>query len=287
MKIKTALLVSCLFVLCYGNLHAQFFKKLKDRAKQAAEETVMRKTEEKASQETDKAFEKVFDIDLKGGGKSLDPSVLPVSYQFDWEYTLKMENKKGSVLMQYFLNENTDAFASKPSMEVSKAMGNMTMIMDLKLGTNTILTERNGTKSGMVMELPKDIAQVNEEMTEEINNYTYKEIGTKEILGHTCQGFEMENEDYKVVAYMMLDAPVTFNGMGANPKLLPKGLDPKWLEKAENSLMMEMQFTHKKKRKLSGTMTCVVFEEKPLEINLSEYDFRFQQAQQPETTDDY
>ncbi|WP_055395193.1 OmpA family protein [Flagellimonas eckloniae] len=60
MKSKLTLIITCLFFLGHTSSNAQFFKKLKERAKQAAEETVSRKTEEKTSEALDSLIEKPF-----------------------------------------------------------------------------------------------------------------------------------------------------------------------------------------------------------------------------------
>ena len=109
-----------------------------------------------------------------------------------------------------------------------------------------------------------------------LSDYEFKEIGTKKILGFTCQGFQMENEDNKMTVYVAFDAPVSFNNMysGNNSKQMPKGFDPKWLEKmGDNSLVMEMDFQNKKKPKESTKMTCVALEKEPLHIDVSKYEF--------------
>ncbi|WP_350293322.1 OmpA family protein [uncultured Croceitalea sp.] len=60
MKIKITLLLGCILLLGINTSNAQIFKKIKDRAKQAAEETVTRKTEEKTAEAIDSLIEKPF-----------------------------------------------------------------------------------------------------------------------------------------------------------------------------------------------------------------------------------
>lgn len=138
-----------------------------------------------------------------------------------------------------------------------------------------------GQKTGTVMSNP-DIAEASSQESD-MGDYEFKEIGTKEILGYTCQGFQMESDDTKMTMYVAFDIPVSFDNMysGNNAKQLPKGFDPKWLDKiGDNSLMMEMDFVNKKKSKQSAKMTCVALENEPLTVNISEYDFGFQEALQ-------
>ncbi|MFD2588892.1 hypothetical protein ACFSQJ_18345 [Croceitalea marina] len=60
------LLVFLILLSGFQSVNAQFFKKLKDRAKEAAERTVEIKVEEKAEQKTDQAIDSIFSI---GNGK--------------------------------------------------------------------------------------------------------------------------------------------------------------------------------------------------------------------------
>jgi hypothetical protein len=262
----------------------QFLKKIAKRAEKAAERAVLSKTEEEASKKTDQALDKVFDMDfgtMGMDGSNVDPSILPSSYEFDWRYTLKMSHKKGDMKFHYFLSEDGEAFGSKPELEQGATpFGNMLMVMDPSLETTTILMDNSGQKTGTVMSNPDIVEAVSEES--DMGDHEIKEIGTKEILGYTCQGFQMENEEVKMTMYVAM-APVSFNNMysGNNAKQLPKGFDPKWLDKiGNNSLMMELDFQNKKKFNQSARMTCVALEKEPMAINISEYDFSFQESMQ-------
>ena len=281
MKTKTILLAILLFMGTMVN--GQFLKKLGKRVEKAAERTVLNKTEQEASKKTDKAMDKVFNMEIGPmGGKQVDPSTLPAFYEFDWRYTLQMSHKKGDMKFHYFLSEDGGAFGSKPELaQGGNPMGNMLMVMDPILATTTILMDNGGQKTGTVMSNP-DVAEAASQESD-MGDYEFREIGTKEILGYTCQGFQVENEDMKMIMYVAFDTPVSFNNMysGSNAKQLPKGFDPKWLDKiGDNSLMMEMDFVDKKKSKRSAKMTCVALDKEPLIINIAEYDFIFQEAMQ-------
>ncbi len=69
MKIKSILLLGCFLFLGTAGTHAQFFKKLKDRAKEAAEEAVVRKTEEKTIEKTEQAIDTLLNQTKKIGKK--------------------------------------------------------------------------------------------------------------------------------------------------------------------------------------------------------------------------
>ncbi len=56
-------------------------------------------------------------------------------------------------------------------------------------------------------------------------------------------------------------------------KTTPEGFDPKWLEKAENSIVMETEMIHKKRTKYNTKMTCVALEKAPKTLVVSDYEF--------------
>ena len=273
---KNSKLIIILFLLVGMNAQAQFFKKIAKSAERAAERTVLNKTEQKTAEKTDKALDDILNMDLGTmGGSNVDPSTLPKSYEFDWRYTLQMSHEKGDMKFHYFLSEDGGAFGSRPEMaQGGTVMGNMLMVIDPTLSITTILMDNGGRKTGTVMSNPDIVNEASQES--DLSDYELKEIGTKKILGFTCQGFEMESEDHRMTMYVAFDAPVSFNSMysGNNSKQMPKGFDPKWLEKmGDNSLMMEMDFHNKKKSKESTKMTCVALEKEPLQIDVSQYEF--------------
>jgi len=64
MKTRTVVLLIT-FVMLGTGLHAQFWKKLGQRAADAAEETVMRKVEDKTMEKTEKTMDTILNADQK------------------------------------------------------------------------------------------------------------------------------------------------------------------------------------------------------------------------------
>ncbi len=261
-------------LLCYSQqAEAQFFKQLKKRAEKAAEEAILRKAEQKAAQTAEKGMDKIFNLDFSK--KSMDPSVLPASYDFEWKYKLQMKAKQGDFDMAYYLKPGANYFGSKPEFK-GKMIGNgMFMVMDEGIKTMTIFMNTDGKKSGHIVPSMTDQVVDEADESELMSDMNYKELGTKTILGYECQGFQIENSEMKMIMYVTFDAPVSFNQVygGTNSKALPNGFDPKWLKGADNSLMMEMTFINKKKKKNNATMTCVELVNEPTSIVVSEYEF--------------
>jgi hypothetical protein len=158
----------------------------------------------------------------------------------------------------------------------------MLMVFDEELDIMAIFMETEDGKSGTLLKSP---ISNNKNMEDEVNDamdeaafaleeYTFTELGTKTILGYECQGFQMENDEMKMIMYMALDAPVSFNQIyGDHMKTTPEGFDPKWLEKAENSIVMEMEMINKKRSKYNTKMTCVALEKSPKTLVVSDYEF--------------
>ena len=271
------------FLLLVSQLsHGQFLKKLKDRAAQAVEDVVVRKTADKAAQMAGKSMDKIFDIDFSAD--QVDPSTLPNNYDFEWKYTLQMKHEKGNMNMTYYLKPKAKYFASQPEIEHNQMANGMFMIFDDELDIMVILMENEDSKSGFALKNPSIAIEDDSEANDmaSLEDYTFTELDTKTILGYECQGFQMENDDMKMTMYVALDAPVSFNQVyGGHLKNKPKGFDPKWMKKSENSIVMEMDMVSKKKKKFSAKMTCVALEKMTKTITISDYEFMDGRAMKP------
>jgi hypothetical protein len=123
MKTLKTIFCTLIFLITTTTTQAQFFKKLQKKA----EEKIAREAERRAQRRVDKKIDKVYDeaedkIDGKGNPKKNKQTKnvnLPASYNFEWEYALKMESKetrkKGMYCMKiiYSLNPNSTAFGYK------------------------------------------------------------------------------------------------------------------------------------------------------------------------------
>lgn len=273
MKTLKPLLLTLILLFVGSTTQAQFLKKLKKKAEQAIEDVVVKKTADKAAEMAGKSMDKIFDIDF--GGAQADPSILPENYNFEYKYTMQMTHKKGTMNMTYYLTPGAKYFGSQPELEDNPMANGMLMVFDEELGIMAIFMETEDGKSGTLLKNQSvDIDDMAEQQATNMEDYTFTELGTKTILGYECQGFQMENDDIKMTMYMATDSPVSFNQVyGGHMKATPKGFDPKWLEKADNSIVMEMDMVNKKKKKYSAKMTCVALEESPKSIVISDYEF--------------
>ena len=157
--------------------------------------------------------------------------------------------------------------------ETRKAGGKVLMVLDFKLEAMVMFNEYGGQKMAMLTKL-KDPS--NKKITDKDRNYTYKEVGTKTILGFECYGIEIENKNSFVTLWFTLDAPVNFSAFFAfSSEAAPKGFsDPQLFDVLKDeALLMEMQMINKKKTNQKMIMTAISLEEKKTEIHKKDYQF--------------
>jgi hypothetical protein len=293
MKAKYILLfIFCLAIGQFGE--AQILKKIKKKAEHAAERTILRKTDEKVSEKTDKTIDGVAggrenksDSTVTSqqnkksanprnnsmmGGQGNDTGQIPDKYEFNWEVkTLLTSDKNQTAEFNYLINDDvTDYFGLEMSSEELKGQGKMYMVMDNKLQKNIMFMDMNGQRMGQIHKMPEFKEGKGK------SDMSYKEIGTKKILGFTCYGIEVEDQSYKGQIFFTLDAPINFSALFAmaNNKSAPKGFDPALLQVLkEDALMMEMTMTHKTKSKDSFTMRVVSIEQKNMDLAKKDYQF--------------
>lgn len=304
-----------------SNTEAQFLKKLKQRVKDATEESAIMKVEEKTSEKTGELIDKTFDKTLdklfggkkkkgntngnddgetysddmydndseasEGGGMSklqemmnsaqnmgsVDFSNLPKSYDFGWKYVMniKIEDKE-EMQMTYYLQPNEDYMGMKMDLSKNKAAANMFMVVDNAREFGIMLMDVDNTKYASIVSTPTnnyDYDLNNENLG---SNFSFKEIGSKNILGYNCKGFRMEDVDSIVIMYLTTDAGVVFNKIfKADGNSAPSGFDPSWLKQAENGVILEMEFINKSFDDKTTKMYCTELAKESFTIKLSDY----------------
>lgn len=202
------------------------------------------------------------------GSKKKD-SKMPETYQFQWKFKTLMKTANNEEMdMTYLINPESDYFGMQIASKEYQQMGFMCIVMDPKLNKLTTFMSANGQKMSMQSSPQKAKNKKGKEP-----KMSFKEIGTKTILGYKCYGIEVENADYIGTMYFTLDAPVSFSALFAySKKNTPKGFDPALMEVLEDdALLMEMNFENKKKKNQSFTMTAISLEEKETTIKTKEY----------------
>jgi hypothetical protein len=274
-----------LFCLLNANVvNAQFLERLNKRVQRSAENAAISHAEKIAAEKAEEAIEKgiskglesFFEAQLNGldsiSVKSVAPSELPDQYEFEWMYTLQMQTNDGLMNIDYFLKPEASYFGAKPELDLTQTTEYIFMVVDIQRNINTIFMESNGTKMAMPSSVPLD-TDFDSNDVDNSDNFTFTEIGTKTILGYNCQGYKMENDDSITKIYVTKDAPVSFTQLFiGNNKNIPQGFDPKWLDKIDDSLIMEMEHTDKNESNTT-TMKCILLNKNAFTISKSEYQF--------------
>ena len=254
------------FIAAVGttNVNGQFLKDLKNRTVERSKDVVLGKTVEKAADKTGQAMDKILNPDfsrlMKPGGKKVDMSNVPDTYNFNYRYAMKMTTREGAIDIDYYLSK------TEPYMGVKMNMG-MEMFMVFDEGNKIMFTKVNGMATATKMDLN---SEVNQEDLNIYNDYTFKELPNRQFLDYDCVGREMENDDYKFTIYIAPDMEAGFGTMFKSEHAnIPPAMQ-KFAGEYENGLMMYMEMVDKKSKKkknTSATMECVAFEPNEMVLN--------------------
>ncbi len=276
MKTIKILLLMLFIVGMSNDANAQFFKKMKKKIQNAVENTVLKKTSDKAADETGKAIDKMFDIDfgenspMMTGGLMGSMEDIPASYEFDWIYKLEMESKQvkmsdSALYITYYLKKDVPYWGAKFEMGQNQ---NMLIVYDAPTDQIIMFMDQKGKKVAMANKMPNIDSKENKES----EDFSITKISGKEILGYSCDGFKMENDEYEFISYVTFETEVGLGDIYGKSKYMPKNFDSSWLKKGDNDgLMLEMQMVDKNKPKNNMTMKCVNLEEQPFSINTTNY----------------
>lgn len=266
---KLLIPILCL-IFAIPSAEAQFLKNLKKKVQQKVENTVTDNISDKAAAEADNSLNKMWEMNADQmsfpmGSERVDPSLIPDTYNFDWEYTLSMETAEGDMDMTYHLKENAPYFGIRMPQSPQ-----MFMVMDTEKDLMLMFLDSEGNKMLTGTKLNTE-ALNDSELDNPYEDAEIKQIGTKEILGYSCQGYQTETEEYVFDFYITDEAEISFNEIyKANQKQAPKGFNPDWLKEG-TGLMMHMEMKDKKDPAKNMTMTCTNLEKKDFAISKAGY----------------
>ncbi len=226
-----------LLMLCLGHTtHAQFFKRLKKKAENAAARTIERKVENKTAETTDKAIDSLFTGD-KGNKKEreasaevegestvsermdgmqtfpTDTETVPPSnevYEFHIEVDMEMTTTEGEVFpITYLMNENSNYFGMKANLDAysgGDVQGSSVIVMD---GENV----RVFVDSPMMkMQMNQSIADQKGNQIPQMDDFDFtkptKTGNTKTILGYTCDEYTLEADGNQITFWAAPDVTV-------------------------------------------------------------------------------
>jgi len=264
---------------------AQLLKKLGERAEKAAERTILNRTDKEVSKGTDKAIDGVLKGDKKkkkaesqaeeepAKKQSILPSFLggnlddvPDAYTFSYRATMKIISDKDEMDMLYWLEPEAPYFGS----QLLNDNGNQITVMDMENQGMVVFMDNGKQKMAMRMKgnqqlIEKYIQQAADE--ESADEMQLEAIGSKEILGYTCKGYQVETADGIAKIWVTDEAPVESIAGLLDAKHMPDGAIPFGSE----ALFMEMEYIPKKKKKDQFRMECTELKAVALTIKKADY----------------
>ena len=199
---------------------------------------------------------------------------LPATYEFDWEYKLKMDmtNQKQDPLdLIMLLKKGTNYQGVTVKNPQTGGLDEATMVFDLDMNALVMFVESGGSKFLQIH--PMQDANGGTELGD-MDNLQIRELPDKTIMGYISKGIEMENDKYIVQVYHTTQAPIEmanlFNFSGAKNMNIPD-IDPRLVKQFSEGLVTEMRYTDKKKAKNNLLLTAQSLEQKKTSLNKNEY----------------
>lgn len=301
MKRKVVVMLMCCLAISYS-AEAQFFKKLKKKAENAVERTIMNRTDEEVSKGTDNAIDSI----TKGGKgkknapknigeteKNLDSTKqqnqakeaamqkkmaglfggsdlkgVPDVYEFSYKATMKITTQKDVSDIHYWMEPGQRYFGNwhkegEMSSITVMDMGNQTMVMFTDDGKQKMAMKMPSSKK-TIEKLTKKMEEKNKQAAEDIK---VTAIAGKTILGYNCKGYQITSKDGVSKVWVTNETPVGYLGGIANTEGLPSSVLPI----GENTMFMEMQFESAKKKKDNFSMVCTELKKESMSIVKAEY----------------
>lgn len=271
---------------------AQFLKKLKKRVQQAAEETVIDKTAEKAAQETGKAMDSLLEIDPDYQAKNEEQiqnmylqsgEEIPIEemYSFNTNVVYQMnfisDNKPTTIDYSMWFSDNENYMAS----EMKNIKSEKTNDEQMPNGMITIIDDKNQAmivimeeqKIAQIISMSK-IKEIAIEEEGEISKTSIPKINktgkSKKILGYHCEEFSTLTEDGKMSFWITQDLKFYQKNMFLNMSKSLGGNEFQNIPDAAQGFMMEMHYENKSKNE-KGSMVVTGISKNIKTINTKDY----------------
>lgn len=220
MRYLIVILTVGLLLPAFGTAEAQILKRLKKKAEEAAaqkaEEKVAEQIQQAAEQMVERSWSSIFgeiEPDSTGRLPFLQNSnvVTEDEYHFDTITTMEIQttNKDGksdppTIMDMYFNTDEMYTGTSFSNEEMKKEDGELFIIYDFKNSAMLMLMANEKNKLSFAydwnhaMDMVDDSAYVEKDQQQEWPEYT--KIGTKNIMGYSCDGYktQTENEDFEI-----------------------------------------------------------------------------------------
>ncbi|MCK0159979.1 DUF4412 domain-containing protein [Allomuricauda sp. F6463D] len=307
MKRKIQLLLICSLAISFS-AEAQFFKKLVKKAENAAERTILNRTDREVSKGTDNAIDSITKGDQgksnkKGNTKNIGETEknlekqqqtqaqkkaqqsamqkkmagllggsgldnVPDVYEFSYRATMKIVNQKDEVEMIYWFEPDQRYFGSTLNDEHTNSI----TVMDL--GNKAMVMFNDDGKQKTAMKIPagnKAIDKAIKKM-EEKSKDTMDDAKITPIANKTILGYDCKGYQITTkdgVSKMWITDEAPVGYLGGMANT--DNLPSSVLPIGENTMFMEMQFESAKKKRDNFSMVCTELIEKNMSIVKEEY----------------
>ncbi|WP_027065242.1 DUF4412 domain-containing protein [Maribacter sp. Hel_I_7] len=271
---KTCKLIAILFVFSITtNANAQFFKKLKERAQEAAAQTIERKVAEKTERETEKSFDTVFNN--KGRMFKNKKAEKLELYSFSHEYVMEIESDGSTTDITYYLTNDDEYIGSSFNM---KDASEFVTVMDLPNEAIHTFMNMGGQRTTNSVQLDLEDAP---ELDMDSDDYSVSNTGqTKDILGYECDEYQVTGPQLSGTVWITQDADISFNTAYSSLrkkkfKNIKKGIDPSWLSIIDGLVLEMDMIDYSQKNAKPVHMICTQLIEKDFSINTLDYEKSF------------
>ncbi|CAM2814448.1 hypothetical protein [Flavobacterium frigoris] len=202
------------------------------------------------------------------GKNKIDVSLIPNSYPFSWEYSLEIQSDNNkAMVVDYLLEPNAEYFGFK-----MQDAGGMFMVIDSK--NRFMISTFKGEKGNMAMasKMPEYSEMI--EKGNDSDEFSYKALPDKTIMGYNCRGIEATSEKFIMVFYYTNEAKVSFSDLfRAQQKQTAPNALKNYFKVGDKPLMMTMSMKDLKNKGVVTTMKCVSLVEKTNTFNKVDYIF--------------
>ncbi|NHN24271.1 DUF4412 domain-containing protein [Flavobacterium jejuense] len=286
-KFYALLLMTFAFSHC---THAQFFKKLQDKAQQSMERALERKTDEKIDQTTEATVDTIFEapkkitkkkqrkqkkaskesnVDTQEMISQMGNAAHEPKYVFPVIATIEVEdvnaNSKKTTMKQGY---------GKEALITEMEKNGDPFIIDMKNESAIMLNISSGTAQVMSLEWMEKIMGNQNISSEEASDVvpSVKKTGkTKVMNGYTCHEYNITYDEGKINAWYAPDVKFDYQDyLRGMSKLFSKKKEenPIQLLNTDYGYVMEMTFFNKQSKK-QNSMKVIALEEKVRMINMS------------------
>lgn len=263
------------FLFLSQPVDAQIWKVIKNKTKQKVEDKVAEKVSDKLAEVILEKLSKSFNSSsnpYNGAGRISKPENLPAEYTFDWSYKVKMKNNEDSsddIIFEYKLPKSGNYFGY--SMNDTDQMFS---VVDIDNDAIISYMDEEGSSFAISHAYPSHFTnEIDSLDNNSEERFTVTELDSKEFLGYTAKGYEIETSESIMIVYVTSEAGISFSGASALPSLGQFITNNINIKETEDSLTLYMKFTSKSDSDQVFEMECIDLRKESFNKDNSTYKF--------------